>query len=231
MKLARPPRVARSCATILAAILIASCARSGPPRIVTADDLMEAIQEMGAETIDLGEAPGDGFGVAGRRIRVDSAEIEVYEYENADAREAVSSTIAPEATAVGEIPTSWPDRPHIWAAGRLIVVYVGTDGGTVLLLEGILGDPITEEEEAGEAPYPPAVTAAIRALSQELGLDPGAVEVLAYEAVDWPDACLGLPAPGEACSEVITPGWQIRLRAGGTEYEVRTDTLGAVIRR
>jgi hypothetical protein len=216
---------------ILAAILVASCGRSGPPRIVSADDLVEAIQDTGAETIDLGEASDEGFGVTGKRIGVDSAETEVFEYESEDAREVVSSTIAPEATTVGGVPMAWVDRPHIWAAGRLIVVYVGTDGGTVLLLEGILGDPITEEEEAGEAPYPPAVTAAIRALSQELAIDPGAVEVLGYEAADWPDSCLGLPGPEEACSEVITPGWQIRLRAGGTEYEVRTDALGTAVRR
>jgi hypothetical protein len=126
---------------------------------------------------------------------------------------------------------AWPDRPHIWAAGRLIVVYVGTDGGTVLLLEGILGDPITEEGEAGEAPYPPAVTAAIRSLSQELGIDPGVVEVLGYEGVDWPDTCLGLPRPEEACGQVITSGWRIRLRAGGAEYELRTDALGTAVRR
>jgi hypothetical protein len=231
MMVGRSRRIAVSCAAALGAVLIASCGRSGPPRIVTADDLVEAIQDTGAATIDLGEAPGNGFGVAGKRIGADSAEIEVFEYESEDAREAVSSMIAPEATAVGGIPMAWPDRPHIWAAGRLIVVYVGTDGGTVLLLEGILGDPITEEGEAGEAPYPPAVTAAIRSLSQELGLDPGAVEVLGYEQTGWPDTCLGLPGPEEACGEVITSGWRIRLRAGGAEYELRTDALGTAVRR
>jgi hypothetical protein len=194
-------------------------------------DLLEGLSDLGAQVTDLGPAPADGFGVEGRRIQMDQAEIEVFEYESVEAREAISRTIPPEATAVGGIPAAWPGRPHIWAVGRVIVVYVGTDGGTVLLLSTLLGDSITEAAGAGEAPYPPAVTAAIRALAQELGLDPGAVEVLAYEAAEWPDACLGLPDPGEACAEVITPGWRIRLRAAGAEYVVRTDVLGAAVRR
>jgi hypothetical protein len=231
MKEAVPSRAALCCAAMLSAILIASCGRSGPPRVVTTDDLVEAIQDTGAEALDLGEVPGEGFGVSGRRIRVDGAEIDLFEYESVEAREAVSSTIAPEATAVAGIAMAWADRPHLWAVGRLIVLYVGTDGGTVLLLEGVLGDPITEEEAAGEAPYPPAVTAAIRSLAQELGLDPGAVEVVEYEETGWPDTCLGLPETGEACREVITSGWRIRLRAGGAEYELRTDALGTTVRR
>jgi hypothetical protein len=216
---------------IFLGVLAPSCRREGPPQIETMDNLLEGLGDLGAGVVDLGPAPMDGFGVEGARIRVDQAEIEVFEYESVEAREAISSTIPPEATAVGGLPTAWPDRPHIWAVGRVIVVYVGTDGGTVLLLSTLLGDSITEAAGAGQAPYPPGVTAAIRALAQGLGLDPGAVEVMAYEAAEWPDACLGLPDPGEACAEVITPGWRIRLRAAGDEYEVHTDTLGTVVRR
>jgi len=218
-------------ASLSLGILAAACSRTGPPEVESTDDLIEAIRESGVETADLGVAPMDGFGVVGRRIQVGQAEIDVFEYESAQARRAISSTIPPEATAVGGLPAAWPDRPHIWAEGRVIVVYVGTDGGTVLLLSSFLGDSITEAAEAGEAPYPPAVTAAIRALAQALGDDPGAIEVLGYEAVDWPDSCLGLPAAGEACAEVITPGWRIYLRAGGADHEVHTDSLGTAVRR
>jgi hypothetical protein len=211
--------------------LLTSCRRAGPPQIETADDLVEAIRHVGVDVVDLGEAEAGGFGVPGRRIQVGQAEVQVYGYASAEARQAISSTIPPEATAVGGLPAAWADRPHIWAEGRVIVVYIGTDGGTVLLLSSLLGDPITEAGEAGEAPYPPAVTAAIRALAQDLGADPGTIEVLGYEAVDWPDSCLGLPVPGEACAEVITPGWRIGLRSGGIEYEARSDELGTVVRR
>jgi hypothetical protein len=224
------PRSALLGAGIFAMILVASCARSSSARIVTADDLEDAIRDTGAVALTLGDMAGDGFGVSGRRIGVGQAEIAVFEYVSADTREAVSSTIPPDASAVGGESRVWDDRPHIWATGRLIVVYVGTDGGTVLLLEGLLGDPITEEAQAGEAPYPPAVTAAIRSLAQELGLDPGAIQVMDYEEVDWPDTCLGLPEPGEACGEAITAGWRVTLQAGGETYELRTDLIGSEVR-
>jgi hypothetical protein len=215
---------------ILLAGLAAGCRPSGPPRIETADDLTGALQDLGMTTLDVGEAAADGFGVVGRRIQIGSAEIEAYQYESVEAREAISSTIPPEATSIGGFPAAWADRPHLWTAGRLIVVYVGTDGGTVLLLSSLMGDSITESEQAGEAPYPPAVTAAIHALAEELSLDPGTIEVLDYEMVDWPDACLGLASEGEECAQAVTPGWQIHLRAGGAEYESHTDALGTEVR-
>jgi hypothetical protein len=220
----------RPAVAILLTGLAAGCRPSGPPRIETADDLTQAVQDLGVTTVDRGEAAADGFGVLGRRLQIGSAEIEVYEYESVEAREAISSTIPPEATSIGGLPATWADRPHLWTAGRLIVAYVGTDGGTVLLLSSLMGDSITESEQAGQAPYPPAVTAAIHALAQELSLDPGTIEVLDYETVEWADACLGLGGEGEVCAQVVTPGWRIHLRAGGAEYEAHTDALGTVVR-
>lgn len=54
--------------------------------------------------------------------------------------------------------------------------------------------------------------------------------MLAFEAVEWPEACLGLPAPGEVCARSITPGWRVRLQAGGEQITARTDALGAQVR-
>lgn len=222
---------ARWAAAILLAALAAGCRASGPPRVDSADDLTDALQDLGMTTVEGGEAPAGGFGVAGRRIQIGAAQVEVYEYESVEAREAISSTIPPEATSIGGLPATWADRPHLWTAGRIIVVYVGTDGGTVLLLSSLMGDSITESEQAGQAPYPPAVTAAIHALAEELGIDPGAIEVLDYETVEWPDACLGLGDEGEVCAQIVTPGWRIHLRAGDAEYEAHTDALGSAVRR
>jgi hypothetical protein len=41
---------------------------------------------------------------------------------------------------------------------------------------------------------------------QQLGVDADAVTVAAVEAVDWPDACLGVSRPDVMCAQVITPG-------------------------
>ena len=67
-------------------------------------------------------------------------------------------------------------------------------------------------------------------LANYLGVPVGHVKAISVEQMDWPDACLGLPEPGEVCATVITPGYKIIFDVRGQEYEVRTDTTANVIR-
>jgi len=78
---------------------------------------------------------------------------------------------------------------------------------------------------------PEAVDAARETLSQELGMPVDEIEIVSYGPMDWPNACLGLERSGEACAQVITPGWEVVLRAGGQEYAYRTDSTGDIVRR
>ena len=47
--------------------------------------------------------------------------------------------------------------------------------------------------------------------------------------MQWPDACLGLPEAGEACAQVITPGYEVTLRLDDNVSVYRTDE-GANVR-
>jgi hypothetical protein len=94
--------------------------------------------------------------------------------------------------------------------------------GTVEPLEAIPTDL--------EAPYPPAVVAAIERLAQELGSAPQSIEVVSYEEVDWPDGCLGLPRLYEPCTEAVTPGWRVILSLASEIYTFRADAVGAELR-
>ncbi len=49
------------------------------------------------------------------------------------------------------------------------------------------------------------------------------------EAVQWPDASLGNPQPSMVCGQVITPGYEIILFAGGQEYEYHSDQEWVVL--
>jgi len=216
---------------LLLALAGLACGPVRPAEIESADDLVSGLRRARGNVEVLGEAEGSILGVSGRALRFGDAEVVAYEYATLSGREAISGSIAPDGLSIGGVSVSWDGRPNIWAEGRLIVLYVGTDGGTIVLLSGLLGDPITGSAPPEDEPYPPGVTAAIGALARGLGIDPGSVDVLHYEAVDWPDACLGLPTPGEACAEVATPGWQVVLSAQGTEVEVHTDLVGAVARQ
>jgi len=54
--------------------------------------------------------------------------------------------------------------------------------------------------------------------------------VVSYEAIEWPDGCLGLPQPDEMCTMALVPGYSIVLEAGGTRYALRTNLEGSVVR-
>jgi hypothetical protein len=79
-------------------------------------------------------------------------------------------------------------------------------------------------EEAG-SPAPeaarPAIAESCRSdLARRLKLDPGLIAVKSSEAVDWPDAALGLPRRGEVVAQVLTPGQRVILKVEpqGREY-------------
>lgn len=67
-------------------------------------------------------------------------------------------------------------------------------------------------------------------LGQQLNIPGAQIDAVSVIRNDWPDSCLGLPQEGEQCTQVITPGWRLVLRANGQEYVVRTNLTGTVIR-
>lgn len=66
-------------------------------------------------------------------------------------------------------------------------------------------------------------------LAQQLHLNLPEIEVVSVEAVDWPDACLGVYSPEIMCATVITPGYRVILAVDGQEYEVHTNSDGSSI--
>ncbi|MCB9483086.1 MAG: hypothetical protein H6675_03660 [Dehalococcoidia bacterium] len=52
---------------------------------------------------------------------------------------------------------------------------------------------------------------AISRLAEWLGVPETDLRLTSIEAVDWPNACLGVENPALACAEVITPGYRVTL--------------------
>jgi hypothetical protein len=76
----------------------------------------------------------------------------------------------------------------------------------------------------------PAQLAAIKALSENLGLPASDIKLVSTEAVDWPDGCLGVQEEGLMCTQVIMSGFRVILEANGREVEYRTNEDGTQIR-
>ena len=218
---------------IVAACFLSACAQESglqPAEIEDAQDLMQALQDAGATVSETAMMAEVDLGGRSLTLQVNQAVVYVYQYESPEAREAVAENLDADGSTLGGAPLLWSERVNIWIARRLIVAYPGSDGGTILLLDGLLGDRLTQPAASLGEPFPPAVTAAVEFLAQKLNVKPVSVEVLWFDAENWPDACLGLAGSGEPCAAVETPGWRIRLRVGEEEFELHSDQVGAHVR-
>jgi hypothetical protein len=72
----------------------------------------------------------------------------------------------------------------------------------------------------------PAQLAALKALTERLGVSASQVKLLSTQAIEWPDACLGLPAAGASCAQTVTPGFRIVFEVAGLPYEFHTNQDG-----
>ncbi len=68
-----------------------------------------------------------------------------------------------------------------------------------------------------------------RDLSQRLGVALDKIEVVSTMPVQWSDASLGCPQPGQMYAQVITPGLQIVLKVNGKSYEYHTSYTSVVL--
>jgi hypothetical protein len=213
-------------------LVICACGRTGTPQAQpyeSIDDLLSALTDAGAEVVTI-SLNSPLFDVDSRVVMLNGEKSELFEFENVDERER--GVIHLQAL----LEDDWKDTAdelssaRIWSHDRLIVVYFGRDGGTILLLSGLLGDPLQKPALAEDEPYPPAVPAAIHALAEAKGEDPSLIQVLSYTFVVWSDGCLEYPHPDEDCTQGLTSGWRILLQLGDQEIEIHSDEMGGKIR-
>ena len=66
-------------------------------------------------------------------------------------------------------------------------------------------------------------------LARREGLGEDDIELVAVEAVDWPDTSLGCPEPDRMYAQVITPGYRIVLSCAGKRYQYHSDRGSRVV--
>jgi hypothetical protein len=136
--------------------------------------------------------------------------------------------------ALGKPFVRWKKHDHKDQGGEFIKETKLTLAGIITLTlaltacgpgPGLPGSPEPQPE------LPDAVeTAAKEELSNEAGIVFEEIELVSARPVDWPDACLGMADEDEICAQVVTPGWELTLRAEGEEYVVHTDRDASAIR-
>ena len=112
---------------------------SEPPAVQDQASLISALQTSGA-TMETGDSITQPFFTAeGHTVKVNGADLQIFEYENAEAMEKEASQVAPDGGSIGTSMVNWMDTPHFYKGGRIIVLYVGSDGALLELLNKVLG--------------------------------------------------------------------------------------------
>src|SRR5215216_3102288 len=107
--------------------------------VVDLASLTDALQAAGATVEPGDEIEQAFFSVSGQILKVSGADVQVFEYETAEAMGTEASQVSEDGGTIGTSMVSWMDAPHFYRAGRMIVLYVGKDQTVLDLLEGVLG--------------------------------------------------------------------------------------------
>jgi hypothetical protein len=105
-----------------------------------------------------------------------------------------------------------------WALGALGVLALGS------LLIFAAGQATRGQTPPAAQPPPALIERATAQVSVDSGVAATAIKLVSAEAVEWPDAGLGCPAPGMTYAQVVTPGYRLVFQAGDTRYEIHTGT-------
>jgi hypothetical protein len=117
----------------------ASNASPEPAAIEDLASLTAALEAAGATVLSVEPISQPFFSVEGNIIKVNGADVQVFEYESSEAMELDSSQIASDGSSNATTMITWIDTPHFYKAGRIIALYVGSDETVLGLLEGALG--------------------------------------------------------------------------------------------
>ena len=102
-------------------------------------EFVDALRAAGA-TVEPAEPITQAFFTPeGHILKVNGTDVQVFEYENEEAMESEASQVAPDGGSIGTTMVTWVETPHFYKAGRIIVLYVGSDESVLDLLEQVLG--------------------------------------------------------------------------------------------
>lgn len=129
---------------------------------------------------------------------------------------------------------TWPDgclgvqRPGVMCTQALVEGYriiLEADGKRYEVRTNESGSQvvIASDMEAGSI----IEIALVRQLAGNLGSSADDISIVSNEAVEFPDACLGVAMPEVMCAEIIIPGRIVVLEANGIRYEYHVSADGS----
>jgi hypothetical protein len=125
--------------TVSAKSTEASPTEAQPAPVTEMTSLVDALRAAGATVEPSEPIEQVFFSVGGDILKVNGADVQIFEYETPEAMEADAAKVAPDGGSIGTSMVSWIEPPHFYKAGRIIVLYVGQDQAVLDLLTAALG--------------------------------------------------------------------------------------------
>lgn len=154
---------------------------------------------------------------------------------------AGQQNIAPEQIGVvSTVPYDWADtclglsQPGETCATKVVPGYrveLKVGDAIYIFRTDVAGNIIRQEKEGQDGTISPPSPTIWGEMARQLGVDPKEVNVISSEAVNWPDACIGISGPGDTCAQVITPGFRYIVEVNGQTVEFRTNQDGTTVRK
>ncbi len=101
--------------------------------------LVNALRAAGAAVSPAGVVSQPFFAPQGQLLSVDGEDVQVFEFASAEEADTVSQSISADGSSIGTSMVGWVAPPHFYKAGKLIVIYVGSDSGVISALQEAMG--------------------------------------------------------------------------------------------
>ena len=129
----------------LSAWLAAACAGARAPTppegvpVGSFDEFVAAARSAGATAESAGTVSQVFFEPEGKVVSIDGQDVQVFEFAGEEEVDAAVQSISQDGSSIGTSMVTWVAAPHFYKGGRLIVLYVGEDGGVIEVLDQVLG--------------------------------------------------------------------------------------------
>ena len=104
--------------------------------------LVDTLRTQGLTVEPTGPISQPFFPIPGQTLKVNSEDIQVFEFQDSSAMESEAKEISTDGMSVGNTVVQWISPPHFFATGKIIVLYLGTDAELLKNLETALGKQI-----------------------------------------------------------------------------------------
>src|SRR3970040_3205087 len=89
--------------------------------------LIDALRAKGLVVEPAGKLSQPFFTVEAQIITVEGKQVQIFEYSNGASMSTEASKVSPDGGTIGNSKVTWIEPPHFYKAGRIIVLYVGSN--------------------------------------------------------------------------------------------------------